>query len=147
MNESDSQQGREQSGTRQPASFEEALARVEQIVAQLEDGQQGLAQSLELYEEGIGLFKQCYGLLDRAERRIELLTGADAQGNPATQPFDDDDGGASLEEKAGARSRRRTHNSGSSGSSRSAKTTASGSSARKSANESPGAVDDSQLPF
>ena len=28
-------------------------------------------------------------LLQRAERRIELLSGVDAEGNPITQPFDD----------------------------------------------------------
>ena len=34
------------------------------------------------------LLKQCYELLERAERRIELLCGVDADGNPITEPFE-----------------------------------------------------------
>ena len=88
-------------------SFEEALAELEAIVHELEDGQTGLAESLARYEHGVRLLKQCYGLLERAERRIELLTGIDAEGNPLTEPFDDQ-ATMSLEEKAQARSKRRS---------------------------------------
>ncbi|MEX0711022.1 MAG: exodeoxyribonuclease VII small subunit [Pirellulales bacterium] len=72
-----------------PPSFEEALARLEAIVELLEEGEIGLADALARYEEGVALLKQCYGLLEHAERRIELLSGVDAQGNPITAPFDD----------------------------------------------------------
>lgn len=72
-----------------PPSFEEALARLEAIVNDLEEGEIGLADALARYEEGVALLKQCYGLLEHAERRIELLSGVDAQGNPITAPFDD----------------------------------------------------------
>ncbi len=41
------------------------------------------------YEEGVKLLRQSYDLLQRAERKIELLSGVDAEGNPVTQPFDD----------------------------------------------------------
>ena len=64
-------------------SFEEALAELDAIVHDLEEGQTGLAEALARYEQGVGLLKRCYGLLERAERRIELLTGIDAQGNPS----------------------------------------------------------------
>ncbi len=70
-------------------TFESALARIEAIVHELEEGKTGLAESLGRYEEAVGLLKQCYGLLEKAERRIELLVGADADGNPITEPFDD----------------------------------------------------------
>ena len=69
-------------------SFEEALASLEQIVHDLEDGKLGLAESLSRYEQGVSLLKQCHQLLERAERRIELLTGVDAAGNPVTEVFD-----------------------------------------------------------
>ena len=69
--------------------FEDALARLEEIVHSLEEGDIGLNESLERYEEGIKLLRQSYDLLQRAERRIELLSGVDAEGNPITQPFDD----------------------------------------------------------
>jgi exodeoxyribonuclease VII small subunit len=70
-------------------TFEQALVRLEQIVHALEEGNIGLNEALERYEEGVKLLRQSYELLGRAERRIELLCGVDAEGNPITQPFDD----------------------------------------------------------
>lgn len=89
-----------------PPSFEQALVQLEQIVRQLEDGEIGLAESLSHYEQGVKLLKQCYGLLERAERRIELVSGVDAEGNPVVEPFDDESTLA-LDEKSQPRSRRR----------------------------------------
>jgi exodeoxyribonuclease VII small subunit len=71
------------------ASFEQSLKRLEEIVHLLEEGDLGLNESLERYEEGVKLLRQSYDLLQRAERRIELLSGVDAEGNPITKPFDD----------------------------------------------------------
>ena len=69
-------------------TFEQALAEVERIVRELEDGQIGLEEALACYETGVGLLKQCYGQLRRAEQRILLLTGLDAEGRPVLQPFE-----------------------------------------------------------
>ena len=91
--------------TKECPSFEDALASLEQIVRDLEEGKLGLAESLTRYETGVKLLKQCFGLLESAERRIELLTGVDAAGNPVTQPFDDEATFAGGE-AAPARSRR-----------------------------------------
>jgi exodeoxyribonuclease VII small subunit len=92
-------------------SFEHALGQLEEIVHELEEGTVGLADSLARYERGVKLLRQCYGLLERAERQIELLTGLDAHGQPITAPLDD--ARQSLEEKAQARSRRRSTDRGS----------------------------------
>ncbi|HET6878737.1 MAG TPA: exodeoxyribonuclease VII small subunit [Pirellulales bacterium] len=89
-----------------PPNFEQALVQLETIVHQLEEGEIGLADALAHYETGIGLLKRCYGLLERAERRIELLSGVDAAGNPITQPLSDE--ASSLEEKSQNRARRRS---------------------------------------
>jgi exodeoxyribonuclease VII small subunit len=70
-------------------SFEQSLKRLEEIVHLLEEGELGLNEALARYEEGVTLLRQSYDLLQRAERRIELLSGVDAEGNPVTQPFDD----------------------------------------------------------
>ena len=70
-------------------SFEEALKRLEGIVHHLEEGDIGLTEALQRYEEGVKLLRQSYELLQRAERRIELLSGVDAEGNPIVEPFDD----------------------------------------------------------
>lgn len=72
-----------------PLTFEAAQKRLEQIVHVLEEGNLSLDDSLKYYEEGIQLLRRSYELLERAERRIELLTGVDADGKPVTQPFDD----------------------------------------------------------
>lgn len=87
--------------------FEEALAELESIVHELEEGQIGLADALGRYEKGVRLLKQCHGLLEDAQRRIELLTGIDANGNPITQPFEEPSA-STLEEKADSRGQRRT---------------------------------------
>lgn len=90
-----------------PPSFEQALLQLETIVHELEDGRLGLSEALGRYESGVKLLKQCYTLLENAERRIELLTGMDADGNPVTEAWDDT-ASVSLEEKAQKRSRRRS---------------------------------------
>jgi exodeoxyribonuclease VII small subunit len=69
-------------------SFEQSLVELEQTVRKLEDGQLGLEQALESYEQGIGLLKHCYGLLERAEKRIQVLRGLDANGQPITGELD-----------------------------------------------------------
>ena len=85
--------------------FEAALADVERIVDDLESGEAGLGESLALYEAGIKRLKQCYGLLENAERQISLLAGFDAEGNPVTEPFDEE--AASSERQQASRQRRR----------------------------------------
>ncbi|MBC7854203.1 MAG: exodeoxyribonuclease VII small subunit, partial [Pirellulaceae bacterium] len=74
-----------------PPSFEAALASLEAIVHDLEDGDLGLAEALARYEQGIKHLRHCYGLLEQAERKIELLTGIDAAGRAKTVPFAEDE--------------------------------------------------------
>ena len=88
-------------------SFEECLTELEAIVAELESGKLGLSDALARYEQGVKHLKSCHDLLERVERKIELLSGMDAEGNPITEPFDEQEH-VSLEEKAAARGRRRT---------------------------------------
>lgn len=88
-------------------SFEASLLELEAIVAELESGKLGLADALARYEQGVKHLKSCHGLLERAERRIELLSGIDADGKPITKPFGEQEF-ASLEERAAARGKRRT---------------------------------------
>lgn len=60
-------------------SFESSLEALEQIVRQLEDGDLPLEKSLELFEQGIRLSRECQERLGQAERRIEILL-RDSQG-------------------------------------------------------------------
>jgi exodeoxyribonuclease VII small subunit len=54
-------------------SFEEAYARLEDIVARLESGELSLDDSVALYEEGQRLARHCGALLDAAELRVQQL--------------------------------------------------------------------------
>ena len=89
-------------------SFEEALGQLEQVVQSLEDGELGLNESLEEYQRGVDLLKQCHATLEDVQRKVELLTGV-TDGNPETQLIDDSE--MDLDEKQASRSQRRTGNS------------------------------------
>jgi len=65
--------------------FEDALARLEQIVHALEAGNLSLDESLRVFEEGTGLLRQCTRRLEEAERRIEILL--QSEGGPVVRPF------------------------------------------------------------
>lgn len=70
-------------------TFEEKLARLEQIVAALERGDAALADSLALFEEGTKLIAQCSRELDQAEQKVvKLMKGAD--GAPVELPFEEE---------------------------------------------------------
>src|SRR4051794_9982961 len=68
--------------------FEDALKKIERIVADLEQGAPELAKALAQYEQAIRLLAHCHGLIEGAEQTIALLTGVDDQGQPLTTPFD-----------------------------------------------------------
>jgi exodeoxyribonuclease VII small subunit len=53
--------------------FEDAMARLETIVSELERGDLPLDESLRIFEEGIKLSKTCLKMLDDAERKVEIL--------------------------------------------------------------------------
>src|SRR5205814_5511121 len=54
--------------------FESAIAELEKIVKQLEDGDLALDKSLALFERGVELSRYCHDQLGAAQRRIEILT-------------------------------------------------------------------------
>lgn len=69
-------------------SFEDALAQLEKIVAQLESGEAPLEKSIELYERGTALKAHCEARLKAAEAKVEKITlsaGGEATG---TEPLD-----------------------------------------------------------
>ena len=59
-------------------SFEQSLARLDEIVRRMERGDVALDEALSLFEEGTALAKSCNKLLDEAELKVVQLTkGAD----------------------------------------------------------------------
>jgi exodeoxyribonuclease VII small subunit len=71
----------------QPKSFETSLEALEQIVQELEQGELPLEKSLELFEQGIRLSRECQERLSQAERRIEVLL-RDNQGRITVSEFE-----------------------------------------------------------
>lgn len=53
--------------------FEEAMARLEEIVRVLEQGESTLDEALLLFEEGVKLTRHCNDQLDQADARIEVM--------------------------------------------------------------------------
>ena len=71
-------------------SFEESFGQLQEIVANLEDGNLSLSESLQNYETGIKRLKECYSALNEAEQKIRQLAEIDEDGNLVTNQFDPD---------------------------------------------------------
>ena len=69
-------------------SFEASLDELEQIVRQLEAGDLPLDRSLELFEQGVRLSRECQKRLDEAERKVEILLRGNDGAYKAT-PFEE----------------------------------------------------------
>jgi exodeoxyribonuclease VII small subunit len=71
-----------------PPRFEQALAELEAILRELEDGTTSLEESLARYERGVALLRQCYGQLRDAEQKVKLLAGLTENGGADLKPFE-----------------------------------------------------------
>ena len=58
-----------------PASFEEAMAELAQLVTQMETGQLSLEASVAAYQRGAELVKYCAAQLDKVEVQVKVLEG------------------------------------------------------------------------
>jgi len=67
-------------------SFEEAIKELTGIVSRIEQGQIPLQDSLEQYEKGMTLIKHCRSILERAEKRIEKISGEKKSENRTRKP-------------------------------------------------------------
>ena len=72
-------------------NFEEAMARLEKITRELEEGELNLEQSLKRFDEGVRLAEFCSKTLAEAEKKVEILLKKD--GEIVTEPFDERDEG------------------------------------------------------
>lgn len=66
----------------QPASFEDGLAQLADLVARLESGSLGLSESIAAYERGVGLLRTLHEQLAVAEERVRVLVRLDDEGRP-----------------------------------------------------------------
>jgi exodeoxyribonuclease VII small subunit len=68
------------------AKFEDSLKKLEAIVAQLEEGDMALEESLRLFEEGVSLSAACKQELDAAEGKVQMLV-KQRDGSQKLEPF------------------------------------------------------------
>lgn len=70
-------------------SFEQSMARLDEIVRHLEKGDMPLNDSLALFEEGTALIRSCEKQLDEAEQKVvKLRKGPDRE--PEELPFENE---------------------------------------------------------
>ena len=74
----------------QKLSYEQALARLEQIIRAMESDKIPLEDSLRMYEEGVAIVRRLSAELDEAERKIKILQ-QNAQGEIVAVDFITDD--------------------------------------------------------
>ena len=73
----------------QNKTFEESMARLEQIVRAMERGDVALEESLKLFQEGTELVRSCQKLLDDAQLQVKkIMTAPD--GRPVEEDFQDE---------------------------------------------------------
>ena len=54
-------------------NFKDKLARLEEITTSLENSEIGLEDSIQLFEEGVKLSKECLSVLEKAELKVTTL--------------------------------------------------------------------------
>lgn len=67
--------------------FEKKLQRLEEIVKKMEAGDIALEESLQLFEEGVRLSKQCHEQLGQAEQKVKILSGISPSGEAQLEDF------------------------------------------------------------
>lgn len=67
----------EKQDSRNDFNFEEKLRELEQLVTRMEDGNLGLEESLEAFENGVKLVRDCQQALEAAEQKVKVLTSAE----------------------------------------------------------------------
>jgi exodeoxyribonuclease VII small subunit len=72
-------------GTPGRESFEDALARLADVVASLESGSLGLTASIDAYERGVVILKRLHEELASAEERVKVLVRIDDEGRPVLE--------------------------------------------------------------
>ena len=69
-------------------SFETALTDLEQLVLRMESGELSLEDSLQAFEQGVALTRQCQQALTKAEQRGQILL--EKNGESVAQPFNEE---------------------------------------------------------
>jgi len=76
MSKQETSPAADQTEDAEPVNFEKAMAELEQLVSQMEEGDLSLDDSLQAFERGIKLTRQCQHALSQAELKVKTLTAA-----------------------------------------------------------------------
>ena len=57
--------------------FEQALENLEELVTAMEEGELSLEESLQAFEKGIKLTRECQSALKKAEQKVQVLINED----------------------------------------------------------------------
>jgi len=77
-------------------NFEESLASLEALVSAMEEGDLSLEESLQAFEKGIRLTRECQSALQKAEQKVQILMAE--HGSP--EPFEAQEGVHSTRSRA-----------------------------------------------
>jgi exodeoxyribonuclease VII small subunit len=77
-------------------NFEESLASLEALVSAMEEGDLSLEESLQAFEKGIRLTRECQSALQKAEQKVQILMAE--HGNP--EPFEAQEGADNARSRA-----------------------------------------------
>ncbi|MBX7208940.1 MAG: exodeoxyribonuclease VII small subunit [Verrucomicrobiaceae bacterium] len=69
-------------------SFEQAMERLDEIVASMEGERMSLEDMVRSYEDGVRLLRVCRGRIDSAKRRVEMITTDLDGGKAVLTPFE-----------------------------------------------------------
>ena len=78
--------------TQKQPTFEEHVDEVERAIRKLEGGDIPLEDSIDLYAQAMAHLKACHSVLDKAEKRLEIVRKS-VEGGDAAAPADTDDDG------------------------------------------------------
>lgn len=71
--------------------FEHSLAQLEAVVERMEQGDLPIEEALKAFEEGVKLTRECQGILDQTEQKVQMLI--EQQGEFKAQPFNEEQDG------------------------------------------------------
>ena len=71
--------------------FEQALENLEELVTSMEEGDLSLEESLQAFEKGIKLTRECQSALKNAEQKVQVLLNENGDTGELAVDIDDDD--------------------------------------------------------
>jgi len=77
--------------TAKTPDFEHSLAQLEAVVERMEQGDLPIEEALKAFEEGVKLTRECQGILDQTEQKVQMLI--EQQGEFKARPFNEEQDG------------------------------------------------------